>query len=381
MLEEFFDTKVASTLSRYPISTVLALVSIPLLSYSITLGQGEMFVWFLAFVHSVILLICLETGLHHYKVKAIRRAAVAVTCSIGSLILFRYVVLVWEVSGEHWFVYQLHVLTISVLILSFCPTFFNSSPLSWWSFNYQCLKGFTVSALLSAIIFALLAGAVFSAQRLFDFSVADEFYYSWLFPVCACGVFTFLFLIAVPHINGLVPPLSSIFFLTWRILMLVAVIYAAIVFVYTGKILLEASWPKGTVAVTTLILLSLCMGLWLAGFGSMQRTRDFRIFESVAFLMMVPVSMLLLSAIWRRVSEYGWTVNRYYLFLTGLYFLIITLSFSFKKTRCYPQLAIGGALILGLLTVNGPLSAYSIAGHEQRVTTGLTPVDSDNNSR
>ena len=84
-------------------------------------------------------------------------------------------------------------------------------------------------------------------------------------------------------------------------------------YLYAGKILLAASWPKGGVAG---YIIGFCgAGIATYVLVTPRRGREefplVRFFERVFWPLLVPLAALQFLAVWRRVSEYGLTESRY----------------------------------------------------------------------
>jgi hypothetical protein len=78
------------------------------------------------------------------------------------------------------------------------------------------------------------------------------------------------------------------------------------------------------------------------------------------YFVMVPLTIMLFPAVWRRISEYGVTEGRYIAVATGLWLAGIVLYFIFSKGKSIK--AIPGSLgIVSLLICFGPWGAFNIS--------------------
>jgi hypothetical protein len=83
----------------------------------------------------------------------------------------------------------------------------------------------------------------------------------------------------------------------------------------------------------------------------------------------LPLIVLLYAATWARVGKYGITESRYFLSLLGLWLGIVSLYFVFSKEqniRIIPR----SLIVIGLLSVLGPWSAFSASEYSQRLRLG-----------
>jgi hypothetical protein len=79
---------------------------------------------------------------------------------------------------------------------------------------------------------------------------------------------------------------------------------------------------------------------------------------------MIPLLVLLILAIWKRVGHYGITESRYILMVLALWLSGMTFYFLLSKTQNIKVIPISLSII-ALLAVYGPQSAFSVSKHSQ----------------
>ena len=161
------------------------------------------------------------------------------------------------------------------------------------------------------------------------------------------------------------------------ILSAVLLVYLVILYAYMAKIVVAWSWPKGFVSaliigfaatgIATLLL------LW--PIRALEENRWGRLVSRWFFPALLPGTLVLFLAVWRRVSEYGITISRYLGLALALYLLIIVLYYIFSKKKNI--MVIPGLLGLFSLGISlGPWGAFSISSHSQ--TSRLEKLLTDN---
>jgi hypothetical protein len=76
--------------------------------------------------------------------------------------------------------------------------------------------------------------------------------------------------------------------------------------------------------------------------------------------------IMMFSALWLRISQYGVTENRYYVFLTGSWIFAVMLYYSFSKNKRNTILILSLAL-LTLVSVFGPWSSFAVSIKSQNL--------------
>ncbi len=239
----------------------------------------------------------------------------------------------------------------------------------FWQFSKSLFLRILTSALYTAVLFMGLSLAVLAVEKLFSVTIPAHFYERlWLLLV---GVFnTWFFLAGVPadldelEQNHTYPKGLKVF--TQFVLLPLVTLYLIILYVYFGKIVLEWEWPQGWVSVLVLwfSIAGILSLLLIHPIRHEASNTWIRTYSRWFYRALFPLIILLALAIWRRVSEYGVTEERYFvmalvlwLFCTALYFL-----FSPKKNIKFIPVTL---CLLAVLVAVGPFSAFQVSKHSQ----------------
>ncbi|MBB6237044.1 hypothetical protein HDC90_001661 [Pedobacter sp. AK013] len=255
------------------------------------------------------------------------------------------------------------------LLVAFAPFIRQEKVNGFWQFNKALFLRFLTSALYSAVLYAGLAIALVAIDGLFNANIKWQTYMT-LFAVISAGFNTTFFLAGVPTDYQLLEedhsyPKGIKIFAQFVLIPLVT-IYLAILLVYEIKIAVLWELPKGLVS-------SLILGYAVFGILSLLlvypvKETDgnswIKLFSRFFYVMMIPLVVLLLLAVWKRVGHYGITESRYVLTALALWLAGITSYFLFSKKQNIKVIPIS-LCIISLLATYGPQSAFSVSKYSQ----------------
>lgn len=252
-----------------------------------------------------------------------------------------------------------------VLMASYLPFVHTDDLGLFWQYNKKLFIRIVTTVPFTVILFAGLSIALASVENLFAVDVDPKWYQRiW---VTVVGLFnTWFFLGGIPRSMQEVrdhddyPKPLKLFAV--NILLPLVLTYVVILYLYGGKIILEWDWPKGWVGYLVLGfsvtgILSLLLVWPLRNDAAM---RWIRTFNRSFYIALMPLSILLLLAIWRRTEEYGLTENRYYVAVLGVWLLIIALYFTFSAVKNIKWIPMSLSII-ALLSAYGPWSSFAVA--------------------
>ena len=145
------------------------------------------------------------------------------------------------------------------------------------------------------------------------------------------------------------------------VLVPVILIYAIILHAYAVKILIEQNLPKGQIATMVTIFAMGGTGAWLIAWPWREEgTRLLRWFIHGWFWLTIVPAILLAIAIWRRISDYGVTPDRYGILLVAIWVAALTAYLAFRRNRADMRAILGGIAVLLLLGSAGPLGANGL---------------------
>lgn len=256
------------------------------------------------------------------------------------------------------------------LLVAFAPFIKQGNLHGFWEYNKLLFLRILMAGLYAAVLFAGLSIALVAINGLFNVKIESAVYLR-LLTVVGIGFTTLFFLAGVPadfnKINttqGPYPKGLKIF--TQYVLIPLLTIYLVILLVYEAKILISWELPKGM--VSTLILGYSVFGvlslLLVYPIKEQEGNGWIRLFSRWFYLMMIPLVVLLLLAVWKRVSNYGITEPRYILIILALWLSIITGYFLISRKDNIKIIPVS-LCILALLATYGPQSAFSVSRYSQ----------------
>jgi len=255
------------------------------------------------------------------------------------------------------------------LLVAFSPFIRRGNLNGFWQYNKSLFLRFLTSAFYATVLFAGLAVALMAIDGLFN---AEIKYYSYmrLFAVVSAGFTTIFFLAGVPanfpelDQEESYPKGLKIF--TQYVLIPLMTIYLAILLVYEAKIAINWELPKGL--VSTLILGYAVFGilslLLVYPIKEKEENGWIKLFSRFFYLMMIPLVILLILAVVKRVGNYGITESRYILIILAAWLTGITIYFLGSNKQNIKVIPIS-LFVLALLATYGPQSAFSVSKASQ----------------
>lgn len=145
-----------------------------------------------------------------------------------------------------------------------------------------------------------------------------------------------------------------------------ALIYALILHAYAIKILIIGELPKGQIgAIVSLFALG-GTATWLLGWPWRETgTKLLQWFMSGWFWLLPVPATLLGLAIWRRVSDYGVTPDRYGIALVAVWTALVFVYLVLRRNNADMRVILGAASALLIVGSFGPQGAYSTTGVSQ----------------
>ncbi len=274
-------------------------------------------------------------------------------------------------------------LVAGLLAAAWLPVNFLKDDRRFWRYNEALFTHLLLTALYSGALFLGLVAALASMSALFDIPIKD-IRYAQLWVVLATGFATTFFLGGVPARDDLEKtsdyPLAIKVFARY-ILLPVVILYSVILYAYMGKILLEWDLPRGWVSW-------LVIGYSIAGILSFLLAHPLlddpeerwvgtvgkRLFQAL-----IPLTVLMLVAIWVRIDAYGITENRYLVLATAVWLMVVIAGMIRYRNRNI-RLIPGSLMVVALAISVGPWGLASVSERSQSARweasmaeLGLTP--------
>lgn len=319
------------------------------------------------------ILALLPLNLISEKTKTNNKTKYLLHIPIFILITFYYFTLPTTKEEYNYITPELMKYTQYNLSLALLTTFITFSKkkenLGFWNFNFKLIERFIASGIYSGALFAGLSVALFSIDHLLEIKVPERLYADlWIFIV---GIFNTVFFLADVPQNYEELEKESYYpkylkFFSQYILLPIVVIYMAILYLYGLKIIINWDLPTGGVSNLILVCSGIGIGSFLALYPLQEKSENIWIksFSKYFYIMLLPLIAMLFVAASRRISDYGITEPRYFLFVIDFWLLVTSLYFIFSKIKNIAIIPISLA-ILSFLTSVGPWSAYSVSYSSQ----------------
>ncbi len=240
----------------------------------------------------------------------------------------------------------------------------------FWEYNKRLMTHFVTGAVYGGVLFLGLTLALAAINALFDLHWSSRIY-GYLFALLAGMFQTTFFLYHFPQKSRLNDAETGYPELLRNLCQYVFVplvgLYFLILYAYSAKILLSWQLPRGWVS-------SLVLGFSVAGIFTYLITHRFpqyfesrwvSLFQKRFWWVLGPMTVLLLIAIGRRISDYGVTPERYLVAHTGVWLAVTCLYFLWPKGRDIRFIPLSLMLFI-VPAVVGPISAFQVSQRSQR---------------
>lgn len=280
------------------------------------------------------------------------------------------VALAWPGWSESVRAHRLvHFALATHLLASFAPFVLRHRPNAFWQYNRALFTRFLVGGLYSAVLFAGLAIALAASKPLFGFAVSERMYVTLWFII----VFVFntgYFLAGVPEDLDALDADTSYpgglrVFAQFVLVPLVA-LYLVILTAYLVKVLVTGQWPNGWIGwlVSSVSAAGLLAILLVHPVRDREENRWVSRFTRVFHLALLPSIAMLFAAIGKRIGQYGFTEERYYLLALALWITGIAIGYSLRHRADIRWIPIA-LCALTVVTAFGPWGAYTLSRWDQ----------------
>ncbi len=224
----------------------------------------------------------------------------------------------------------------------------------------------TAITLLYSVVLILGTFAILAAvDSLLGISVDSEIYSDIAIAVLAFFAPTFLL--------GEVPDRYSVKQLTLDplikklhvyVVMPLLLIYSTVLYLYFAKIVFSMTLPRNIIVHLTLwysliaIITLFFVNSYRAEFGLSMWFSKW-----MPRILALPIGMMLFS-LYLRVSQYGFTVKRYFVAALALWVVGVVIYFIIKQERIYQNIVVV-AIVLMLVSMYGPLNAFNVSFNSQ----------------
>ncbi len=267
------------------------------------------------------------------------------------------------------------------LCVSFAPYLRRGERNGFWQFNKQLFLRMATALLFTGVITGGLIAAVSAIEILFGVSWPQ--YLQFRIWITTLGIFnTFFFLAGVPERFDALQQEKTyprgLLVLSHYVMLPLTILYFVILYAYIGRIIIEWSWPQGTVSA---LILS------FAGFGILTLLLAYPRYDNASrplvqssvrtfYAALVPLAIVLFLAIWQRVEPYGITESRYLGFIGAIWMAVIGAWLAVARGRPIRLIPMTLAFLLVVVSF-GPWGAFSVSRSSQqtRLAASLDTLD------
>ncbi|MBP6610762.1 MAG: DUF4153 domain-containing protein [Paludibacter sp.] len=351
-------TSLVGAWSRFYIVVVFVLVLAVLSFAEINFSQFEQpfHVWSFFILGAVSMLsVSLFNGLLRSAVSQV--VLVAIVLSVIGIYSFRFFD-----STLEWEMQQFAAIMVSVMLSLFFVLFFRpTTDKSFWTFAENNAREFISILIYAAVFYGGLAVAVYAVEELFSVAINDKVYGN-LAMICFQLLAPLFFLTVITpkelYYRNSVKPHNFLRILGLYILFPVLALYLVILYVYLFKIVLSWQLPNGW--VTSLVSV-LALGGFLTLFllFPLSKNKLVRLLNTYFPLLLLPLLILMSVGLWRRIDDYGLSVNRLYVLVFNLWLYGVSVYLFFTQSKSLRWLVISFSMVLFVVSV-GPWSVFAI---------------------
>ncbi len=364
---------IRNSVSRFPMAILLAVLTSTLLMYLVENEPSSVEnIYFRIMVSLAIgfpLMIGLQIASEQYLDRPFLRWLYYLAGIIFVLIYFYFLSPDFTIHEIIRPVRFISFFVIVHLFVSVAPFVKGGNVNDFWEYNKTIFVQWFIGAFYAAIIYAGLAIAVLAVDQLFDVKVNYKLY-AHLFIVVAAIFHPFYFTNNFPKvIHGESignDDSKGIKNLVLFILIPLSMLYFSILYLYGLKILISWNLPKGWVS-------SLVIGFSVAGtlcYLLNYRLADIidnsilRWFKKWFFYILAPLVILLYIAIIKRINDYGFTPERYFVLLTGIWLTILSGYFIISSRDNIKWIPTSLIIFLFIGTIS-PIDAFRVSAYSQ----------------
>lgn len=264
--------------------------------------------------------------------------------------------------------YQVFILGLVFVLFSFVVPFLkNETDVPFWTFTKIVVTQIIITVLFASVLFAGLSLAIYSLEVLFKIDISDKVYQN-LSVLCYILFAPVYFLSNVPEKAEMFKQDNTfdIFFkiLGLYIFLPILALYTLILYVYLVQIIIKWELPNGWVSTLVSILGLggfLCMFI-LYPLRLQNDNKFVNILSKYFSVVLMPLLVLMSIGIFRRLGDYGLTINRCLVLILNLWFYGISIYLFITKSKHLKWIVISFATVALIVSV-GPWSVFSITKH------------------
>ena len=271
------------------------------------------------------------------------------------------------------------------LFVLFAPFLLKWDKNAYWNYLKSIGTAIIRSLFFSGILYVGLILALAAIDALFDVSIKGK-RYGQLFLFCLGIVNTWIYLSDFPKNilqNTTIYFQKALEVLVKYILIPLVILYLAILYAYSAKIVIQWELPKGWVSylVIALSFLGYIIQVIINPIQKNLKSWTINKFYPWFYFLLIPLNALLFVAILRRITDYGITENRYFVIAIAIWNVGILAYLLLSRKKALKVIPIS-LFVITLLSSIGFWSAFKVSENSQvnQFNTLFTSVKNKNNT-
>ena len=370
-LKEITD-KAKNAFKRFPVTLIWAIAGTAFYIYVVGEDSNNLFDEYEAVLLTLILGVSWLIGIQFFleQLKKQKKWQWIKLLVLGLLFLFY-----WHLPDSNglednpkYFIRFFLYLIAGHLFVFFAPFVTKWDKSAYWNYLKSVGTAIGRSLFFSGVLYLGLVLALAAIDALFEVSIRGE-RYGQLFIFCLGIVNTWIYLSDFPkdilqHTSILFKKPLEVF--VKFILIPLALLYLIILYAYSFKILVQWELPKGWVSylVTALALLGFVVQVIINPIQKIIKSWTINKFHPWFYRLLIPLVVLLFTAIFRRIGDYGVTENRYFVLVIAFWILGITVYLLLSKKKSLKILPIS-LFILAIISSFGSWGVFNISKNSQ----------------
>ena len=362
-IDTIIDT-LLSTLKRFPLASLSAFIFTIIFivlanNHYHTLSSNEIIASKVSFVLTLAFVLFIALHLLSYR---------RIFSFIGILLIIGYYsILPSNIDHATASIFTRHLLLILAFLLMIIWVPFigkKSDNPSFWQWTQSIIFSLITASFFGLVVWISSTGAMYAVKTLFNFDINSVRYVQVaLFSFGLVSTLYFLSQIPKHPLFLEVRPYSKVKRTFAKLILgTIAVVYFLILYSYSAKILLTQTWPSSTVSwIIVAFTLVVIVGFF---FWTPFLNKKSTLLQRFIWLAIFLQTIMLGTALYIRIMEYGITYNRYLIGIYGLWLALMSLYFIlFGKAQ--QKWLFFFASVLILVSQFGSYSAQNITQKSQ----------------
>ncbi len=242
---------------------------------------------------------------------------------------------------------------------------------NFWQYNKNLFVNIFMTAIFTGVLVGGVELAILAIENLFNLKFDYKIYGETFFGLAVFGSTVIFLLFNETGLNTLEKdgnyPVVLKFF-TQYILIPLLIIYVIILYFYALKIVVHWELPRGWVSYLVLAysIVGILALLLVHPLKQLKVKSWIVIFSKIFYYTLIPLIVLLFTAIFTRVLAYGYTEPRYFVLLISLWLTSVVVYFVFFKKTSIKFIPIS-LFLFGLFALLFPyFNAFSVSKRSQQ---------------